>query len=149
MKFEDVIIRPFEASDTVKLSNIWLEASLRAHPFIGERRLMEQKALIEEQYLPGAQTWVATLNGQAAGFISLLDTFIGGLFVSPGHQGLGIGRKLVSHALNLKGELSLEAYTENVQAMGFYRSLGFQELSRRAIDDEGYPFENARLRLVG
>jgi putative acetyltransferase len=49
----------------------------------------------------------------------------------------------------LKGELSLEAYTENVQAMGFYRSLGFQELSRRAIDDEGYPFENARLRLVG
>ncbi|CDI08811.1 GNAT family N-acetyltransferase [Agrobacterium sp. CMT1] len=149
MKFEDVIIRPFEASDTVKLSNIWLEASLLAHPFIGERRLMEQKALIEEQYLPGAQTWVATLNGQAAGFISLLDTFIGGLFVSPCHQGLGIGRKLVSHALNLKGELSLEAYTENVQAMGFYRSLGFQELSRRAIDDEGYPFENARLRLVG
>lgn len=149
MKCEDVIIQPFEESDTVKLSKIWLEASLLAHPFIGERRLTEQRALIEEQYLPSAETWVATLNGQPAGFISLLDTFIGGLFVSPCHQGLGIGRTLVSHALGLKGELSLEAYTENVQAMGFYKAIGFQELSRRSTDDEGYPFENARLRLVG
>ncbi|MFF2324368.1 GNAT family N-acetyltransferase [Agrobacterium sp. NPDC058088] len=149
MKFEDVIIRPFEASDTVKLSDIWLEASLLAHPFIGESRLMDQRALIEKQYLPSAETWVATLDGEPAGFISLLDTFIGGLFVSPCRQGHGIGRNLVSHALRLKGELSLEAYTENVQAMGFYRAIGFQELSRRSTDDEGYSFENARLRLVG
>lgn len=82
MKFEDVIIRPFEASDTVNLSNIWLEASLLAHPFIGERRLMEQKALIEEQYLPGAQTWVATLNGQAAG-LSVCSTLSSAAYLFP------------------------------------------------------------------
>lgn len=149
MTNEDVLIRPFEAADTSKLSKIWFEASLLAHPFIGERRLMDQQALIEERYLPSAETWVATVSGQPAGFISLLETFVGGLFISPERQGLGIGRRLISHALTLKGELSLEVYTQNLRAMGFYRSLGFEELSRRPMDDEGYPYENAHLRLIG
>ena len=149
MDNEDVIIRPFAAPDTLALSEIWLEASLLAHPFIGEARLREQRRLIEERYLPNAETWVAVAGSRCAGFISLLDTFIGGLFVSPQQQGLGIGRRLVAHALALKGELSLEVYTGNMQAMGFYAALGFEEISRRPTDDEGYPFENARLRLIG
>lgn len=150
MKNDDVVIRPYEPEgDLKKLSRIWLDASLLAHPFIGERRLLEQQALIEDQYLPNAETWVACLNGQACGFISLLDSFVGGIFVSPDCQGLGIGRQLVSHALDLKSVIELEVYIDNRQAVAFYEKLGFQELSRRSRDDEGYAFENARLRLIG
>ena len=150
MKNHDVVIRPFApATDTQKLSCIWLDASLVAHSFIGERRLMEQRALIEDQYLPSAETWVASVSDQPSGFISLLDTFIGGIFVSPNRQGLGIGRQLIAHGLSLKGELSLEVYTENQQAVDFYKALGFEELSRRPMDADGYPFENAHLRLIG
>lgn len=149
MKFENTLIRPFEAADIVVLSKIWLEASLLAHPFIGERRLMEQRTLIEEHYLPEAETWVATIGGHPAGFISLLKTFVGGLFVSPDYQGLGIGRDLVTHAATLKGTLSLEVYTDNMGALAFYKAIGFRELSRRPVDDEGYPFENALLQLAG
>ncbi|WP_322994206.1 GNAT family N-acetyltransferase [Castellaniella sp.] len=150
MKNNDIVIRPFATgADTQKLSLIWLEASLISHSFIGERRLLDQRALIEDKYLPNAETWVAQLNDQPAGFISLIDTFIGGIFVSPNRQGLGIGRQLIGHALNVKGELTLEVYTQNTQAMGFYKAQGFQEISRRQFDDEGYPFENARLRLMG
>jgi len=150
MKNNDVVIRAYDPEgDLKKLSRIWLDASLLAHPFIGEQRLLEQRALIEDQYLPNAETWVACLSGQACGFISLLDSFVGGIFVSPDCQGLGIGRQLVLHALALKGELELEVYTDNRQAVTFYTKLGFQELSRRRLDDEGYAFENARLRLIG
>lgn len=146
----DVVIRPYWPEDDLKkLSRIWLDASLLAHPFIGEQRLLEQRALIEDRYLPNAETWVACMGGQACGFISLLQNFVGGIFVSPDRQGLGIGRQLISHALDLKGELELEVYTDNRQAMSFYTRLGFQELSRRRLDDEGYAFENARLRLIG
>lgn len=149
MKNHEVVIRPYApANDLKKLSRIWLDASLIAHPFIGERRLLEQRTLIEDQYLPNAETWVACMDGQPCGFISLLDTFIGGMFVSPDQQGLGIGRQLISHALALKGELELEVYADNQQAVAFYARLGFQELSRRPRDDEGYAFENARLRLI-
>lgn len=150
MKNHDVLIRPYASDDDLKkLSYIWLEASLLAHPFIGEQRLLEQRALIEDQYLPNSETWVACIRDQPNGFISLLDTFIGGIFISPAHQGLGIGRELIIHALDLKGMLELEVYTDNLQALAFYNKLGFQELSRRPVDDEGYAYENARLRLIG
>ena len=150
MENQDVVIRPFDAAtDLEKVSALWLEASLKAHPFIGVSRLMEQQRLIEDTYLPKAETWVACLDRTPAGFISLLDSFVGGIFIAPDRQGLGIGRKLVAHALDRKGELSLEVYVANEQAFGFYRSLGFREVSRRDLDDFGYPFPNAALHLKG
>lgn len=148
MNIKSIDIRPFDAAaDTQILSRIWLDASLLAHPFIGTQRLREQQRLIEDTYLPLSETLVAAQAGNPVGFISLLDSFIGGLFVAPAQQGKGIGRRLIAHALDLKGELSLEVYTANEQAMRFYRSLGFFEVSRRSTDDDGLPFENARLSL--
>lgn len=149
MKNENVVIRPFDAvSDLKRLSTIWFEASLKAHPFIGEERLIEQRKLIEEVYLPKAETSVAFLEGKAVGFISLLDCFIGGIFIAPEWQGHGVGRTLIADALARKGELSLEVYTDNEQAVRFYRRLGFQEVSRRAVDDFGFPFPNASLCIM-
>ncbi|MFT9325501.1 MAG: GNAT family N-acetyltransferase [Acetobacter sp.] len=150
MENHDLKIRPFSAdTDLKRLSDIWFDSSLKAHPFIGERRLVEQRRLIEEEYLPKAETWVACHEGEAVGFISLLGCFVGGIFVAPDHQGMGIGRKLISHALDQKGELSLEVYLANTQAMRFYTSFGFREVSRRDTDDFGYPFPNAVLYLKG
>ena len=148
MKNANVVIRPFDAAtDLERLSTIWFAASLKAHPFIGETRLTEQRRLIEETYLPEAETSVACLDGDAVGFISLLDCFIGGTFIAPGWQGHGIGRRLIADALARKGELALEVYTANERAVRFYRRLGFQEVSRRAVDDFGFPFPNASLRI--
>ncbi|WP_108262504.1 GNAT family N-acetyltransferase [Mangrovicoccus ximenensis] len=148
MKNANVVIRPFDAAtDLKRLSAIWFDASLKAHPFIGEKRLTEQRKLIEEEYLPKAETSVACLDGEAVGFISLLGSFIGGIFIAPDRQGHGIGRTLIADALTRKDELSLEVYTENEQAVRFYRALGFQEVSRRAVDDFGFQFPNAALRI--
>ena len=147
MKKMDLMIRAYRAADLEELSAIWFEASITAHAFVGEARLREQRLLIETVYLPNAETWVAIRDGEPAGFVSLLDDFIGGLFVSPRQQGAGIGRLLVSHALQLKGQLRLEVYTANSQAYAFYENLGFEEQSRRSEDDEGLPFENAQMLL--
>lgn len=148
MKYQNVVIRPFDAAvDIEKLSRLWLDASLKAHAFIGLRRLQEQRQLIETKYLPAAETWVACIKGEPAGFISLLDTFIGGIFIAPDQQGRGIGRMLIAHALARKGALSLEVYTRNQRAVRFYAALGFREMSRRPVDDNGLPFENAKMLL--
>ncbi len=148
MKNQNIDIRPFDAAtDTKTLSNIWFDASVKAHAFIGKERLTEQRQLVEQEYLPKAETWVAAHNGKAVGFISLLDSFVGAIFIDPVHQGMGIGRMLIAHALDRREELSLEVYTANEQALRFYLSLGFQELSRRDIDELGQPFPNATLHL--
>jgi len=149
MKFENITIRPFSvAEDTAILITIWLEATLKAHAFLGRERLLEQKELIEHKYLPMAETWVACRGHQPVGFISLLDAFVGGIFVSPECQGQGVGRKLIAFALEQKGELALDVYSANEQAFRFYLSLGFTEVSRRPFDDEGLPFELTHLRLT-
>lgn len=148
MTKNDVIIRPYDmATDTQALSEIWLEASRIAHPFIGQKRLLEQQLLIENVYLPSAETWVACRADVRLGFISLLDKFVGGIFIAPEQQGQGTGRQLIAYALEKKGELTLEVYTQNVQALRFYAGLGFEEVSRRPLDDEGLPFENVQLTL--
>ncbi len=150
MENKDILIRPYDAeTDLETLSTIWFEASLKAHPFIGKSRLIEQRRLIEEEYLPKAETSVACLERKTVGFISLLGSYIGGLFIAPDRQGLGIGRKLITHALNRTGELSLEVYTANEQAVRFYSTLGFREVSRRDIDDFGFPFPNTTFHLKG
>ena len=90
MKNDPLVIRPFDkATDIAPLSAVWFDASLAAHPFLGRARLLEQRKLIEDLYLPSSETWVACRHDTPVGFISLLDGFIGGLFVSPGCQGQG------------------------------------------------------------
>ena len=149
MTRDNIVIRPYEGADTKLLSDIWLSASRQAHLFLGEEKLQSQRQLIEAEYLPNSETWVACNRERPVGFIGLIEKFIGGLFVDPHVQGLGVGRLLVNHALTLKGSLELEVYAANENAVCFYSRLGFSEISRREQDDEGLPFENLRMRLAG
>lgn len=145
-----ILIRQYAAdTDLAALSSIWFQASMEAHAFIGEVRLSRQRLEVESIYLPNAETWVASAGDQPVGFVSLLGNFIGALFVDPAHQGRGIGAALVRHVAALRDELELEVYTHNAGALRFYEAQGFAEVSRRPLDSEGLPFENARLRFVG
>lgn len=146
MTQSDILIRAPRPGDHARLSAIWYAASREAHGFLGEDRLRAQRKLIETQYLPGSELWLACRQDRPVGFIGLLGAFIGGLFVAPEQQGQGIGRALVAHAAGLKGQLELEVYSANARACAFYRGLGFVEISRRPDDDEGLPFETLRLR---
>ena len=140
-------IRPYVPEDAPRLLAIWRAASEMAHPFFTAGQLDAQERLVADVYLSKAEIWVATRDGALIGFIGLLDSFIGGLFVAPGAQGSGVGRALVDHALKLKGALELEVYARNLQAQAFYRRLGFVECGRRATDDNGLPFTLIRMGL--
>ncbi len=139
-------IRAYAPDDTQRLLAIWHAASIKGHPFFTTDQLQEQARLVGEIYLPQAENWVATLAGEPVGFIGLMDSFIGGLFVDPVRHGLGIGRLLVEHALALKGELTLEVFALNLAAIGFYRHNGFVETGRRISEEHGLPLELIALR---
>lgn len=130
------IIRAYNADDQTACLDIWLRASQVGHPFLTEADLARQHHLVSEMYLPRAETWVAAVDGQIKGFIGLLGSHVGGLFVDPSIHGGGIGRMLLRHAAMLKGELTVEVYEAN-RAVGFYQRCGFQITGRRDQDDEG------------
>lgn len=118
-------IRKYKEEDVERLLEIWLESSSIAHDFLGLDQLKEQKNLIRDTYLPMAETWVVEEDGEIQGFISLLDHYVGGLFLHPDQQGLGIGRRLIEKAFQEKGFLTVGVYEKNLAARKFYERMGF------------------------
>lgn len=140
-------LRPYEASrDLERCLAIWRAASENAHAFLGSDQIRSDEEIVRERYMPMAEITVAERNGELAGFIAMLDGFIGGLFVSPEHHRHGIGKMLVQDAASRKGELEVEVYRENPRALAFYGSLGFREVGAKPLDDMGRLHALVRLK---
>ena len=130
-------IRKYKAEDMERLLEIWLESSSIAHDFLGLDQLKEQKNLIRDTYLPMAETWVVEEDGEIQGFISLLDHYVGGLFLHPDQQGLGIGRRLIEKAFQEKGFLTVGVYEKNLAARKFYERMGFLYENEEVQEETG------------
>jgi ribosomal protein S18 acetylase RimI-like enzyme len=140
-------IRPYDpATDQARVLDIWLVESRAGHPFLTEADLAAQRTLVRDVYVEPAETWVAIVDGRLDGFIGLLDSFIGGLFVDPQARRGGIGRALVQHAAAGKGTLTVEVYAANDAALAFSARLGFIPVGRREVDDEGRPLPLVQMR---
>lgn len=123
-------IRKTTPQDHYQLSAIWLESSLLAHDFIPEQYWKRNQKVMEEQYLPLAEVYVAEEKGIPVGFIALMDRHLAAIFVSPGRQGKGIGSLLLQHVKTLRPTLELKVYQKNDKSVGFYQSKGFEIVSQ-------------------
>ena len=117
------MIREFREGDLDEVMSIWLSGNREAHSFIPssffEDRFDEVSSAISK-----AEVYVFD-DGEVKGFIGLDGSYVAGLFVRSDSQGRGIGRDLLSHALSLKGNLSVHVFSRNEKAMRFYLRNGF------------------------
>ncbi|MFE4502476.1 GNAT family N-acetyltransferase [Rhodococcus sp. NPDC056743] len=125
-----VKIRPYQLTDEDAVIELWSQASKLAHPFLVGEGEGEREAKMRDVYLVNADNWVAETDDQVIGLLGLLGPEIGGLFVSPRAQRLGIGRLLVEHATTLHPAVTLEVYALNGSARRFYEIMGFEETGR-------------------
>lgn len=140
MHSTSVEVRPYEAGDRTSVIHIWRRSSEIGHPFLSDHELATQQHLVETVYLHSSEIWVAVSNGQCMGFVGLIDGFVGALFVAPDSHGKGLGTVLLRHAIQLKGDLSLEVYEQNRQATAFYLRHGFLITGREDQDSLGLPY---------
>lgn len=134
-------IRLSTESDTAALADIW-RASVRAtHGFISEADFLALDILVAEHYLPATRVWIVVDdNGRARGFLGLTGANVDSLFIDPASRGQGLGSELLAHANSIAGSLSVDVNEQNIQAVGFYRHMGFQPTSRSPVDDAGRPY---------
>ena len=92
------MLRKYEAEDLDDVLRVWAAASEIAHPFLSDEFQATARHDIANVFLPITETWVWESNGRVVGFISMLDNEIGGLFVDPKFQRVGLGQALVDHA---------------------------------------------------
>jgi len=139
------VIRKYAPEDREAVLGVWYESARVAHPFWTPEMFDRERQAIAEQFLPHAETYVYERMGTVVGFISLLDTEVGGLFVMPRHHGEGIGRALMDQARVSRAHLELDVFEANVIGRGFYERYGFHVVGERV--DKATGLRVLRLRL--
>ncbi|WP_085970180.1 GNAT family N-acetyltransferase [Blastopirellula marina] len=121
-------IRHYEDRDLEQLLEVWEAASELAHPFLTAEFQAMVRESIANVYLVKAETWVFEDNSHVVGFIALIGSEVGAIFVQPERQKLGIGRQLMDKAVQLRSELEVEVFVANSIGRAFYDRYGFVPL---------------------
>lgn len=131
------MIRHATNTDFYELAELYLDASLIAHPFIDPDYIARDMRHLREHRLPLEQAFLWEQQGDIAGYIALEGTRINGLFIKVEHQRKGIGRALVEHVKQLHDELRVKVFQENYQAQRFYFAMGFEILPEAEAPADG------------
>src|SRR5262245_708012 len=141
-------ISPVQPEDYPRVVEVW-EASTRAtHLFVREADIEIFKPLVREG-LPQSETLVCMrdVHGEVIGFMAVRGDEVESLFVHPDWRGKGVGRKLLTYAVETLGATALDVNEQNDQAIGFYRSMDFEVVGRSPVDGMGKPYPLLHLRL--
>lgn len=129
-----------------KLTALW-EASVRAtHHFLREADIENLKPYVTEGLACIKHLYVAVEADAPTAFIGIQDEKIEMLFVSPQHLRKGIGKRLVDMAVRNHGAVFVDVNELNPDARTFYEKLGFVEIGRREVDEQGNPFPIIEMR---
>lgn len=139
----DRVIREYQAADLSQVVAAWESGTAVAHPFLKEDFIAQERINISDVYMPNAETWVIEQDGQVIGFIALIDSEVGGLFVLSEHHGTGAGKALMDKARQLRGALEVEVFEANAIGRKFYVRYGFEKIDKGIHEPTG----NAVLRL--
>jgi putative acetyltransferase len=86
-------------------------------------------------------------SGTIRGFMGMAGNKMESLFLAPDFLRRGAGWRLVQHAQELYGELTVDVNEQNEAARAFYEACGFGVEGRSELDDEGRPYPLLHLRL--
>ena len=143
MKIEHVLPENY-----AEMLDVW-ENSVRAtHDFITEADIEFFKPIIIEQAFPSVTLrCVKSRNGSIIGFMGIHDSKVEMLFVSSDVFGKGVGKALLSHAIEQLGVNKVDVNEQNPKAISFYQHMGFKVVSRSPLDDMGKPFPLLHMTL--
>jgi putative acetyltransferase len=130
------------------LLEIW-EASVTAtHDFLTVENIQALKPCVSEA-IQSVGTLVTAVNeyGIAVAFMGVERDKIEMLFVAPQTRGTGIGRQLISYAVNELNARYVDVNEQNSRASGFYERMGFEVFGRSELDAQGNPYPLLRMRL--
>ncbi|HEY0604056.1 MAG TPA: GNAT family N-acetyltransferase [Herpetosiphonaceae bacterium] len=149
MQLQDGIF-PVTPEDFPRVVDVW-ESSVRAtHDFLTEADIQFYKPFVQSG-LPHVEHLLCMRDseGQVVGFIGVVKVKIEMLFIDPAWRGQGIGRRLLTHAVEVLGATLVDVNEQNPQAIGFYDRMGFEVIWRSERDGADKPFPILHLRLRG
>lgn len=141
-------ISPLEPEDYPRLVEVW-EASVRAtHHFVKESDIEIFRPMVRDVLPRLTLTCARAVDGAVVGFIAVSEGNVDMLFIHPDGRGQGIGRLLLTHAVESLAATTVDVNEQNEQAVGFYLRMGFEVVGRSELDGTGKPYPILHLRLA-
>lgn len=143
-------IRARVHADNPILLDLWHRSVRATHDFLSEDDIAQLLPQVRDRYLGAVDVWVyEDIDDRPLGFIGLVGAQVEMLFLDPRWRGQGIGTRLLDHARELRGALTVDVNEHNPQAHGFYRRYGFTDVGRSPLDGQGRPFPLIHMALHG
>lgn len=141
-----IMIRKIKVTDHPRLMEIWESAVLNTHDF-----LKEEDFLYYEEQLPVYFQHVTLFGfeqeGILIGFMGIAEGNLEMLFIDNKYRGAGIGKKLITYAIDNLQVTKVDVNEQNVQAVGFYEYMGFNIYKRSNLDGEGKEYLILHMQL--
>ncbi len=134
------MIRAIKVTDYPQLMKIWESAVINTHDFLKEEDFKYYK-----EQIPGYFEHVTLAGFEVdhvlVGFMGAAEGNLEMLFIHNDYRGQGIGKQLTQHGIDHLEVTKVDVNEQNLQAVDFYKHMGFQVLSRSALDGQGkeYP----------
>jgi putative acetyltransferase len=143
-----MIIRRAVATDRERLLEIWLRSVRATHTFLSEEDILSFLPIVRDVALAELEIWVlCSDSGLPVGFMGMSGSKVEALFLVPEFCRRGGGRRLIRHAQELMGELTVDVNEQNPAARLFYEACGFVTEGRSELDSTGRPFPLLHMRL--
>ena len=140
------MIRKIKVTDYPRLMEIWESAVLSTHDF-----LIEEDFLYYKERLPVYFQYVNLFGfeqeGILIGFMGIAEGNLEMLFIDNKYRGAGIGKKLITYAIDNLQVTKVDVNEQNVQAVDFYEYMGFNIYKRSNLDGEGKEYPILHMQL--
>ena len=143
-KFE---IKAYDQKYKQQILKVWEQSVLATHDFLTPTDFSEIKKLVQAINFNHFQVYCLTENDLVIGFIGVGDKKIEMLFLDPTYFGQGLGKMLLSFAINELSADKVDVNEQNARAVNFYKKLGFEIVERTEKDDQGKDYPLLRMKL--
>ncbi|MFD2744309.1 GNAT family N-acetyltransferase [Sphingobacterium populi] len=140
------MIRQIKEVDYPRLMEIW-EASVRAtHKFLSEIDFQYYKIRLPT-YFEHVSLFGYEKDNILIGFAGVALHNLEMLFIDATFRGIGVGKTLLTYAVENFGVTNVDVNEQNVQAVDFYKHMGFQTYMRTEVDDHGKHYPILKMQL--
>ena len=140
------MIRNIKVTDYPRLMEVWESAVLNTHDFLKEEDFLYYKKQLPK-YFQHVTLLGIEQEGAIVGFMGIAEGTLEMLFVDNHCRGTGIGKKLINYAIANLQVTRVDVNEQNIQAVGFYKHIGFNVLRRSELDGEGKEYPILHMQL--
>ena len=140
------MIRKIKVTDYPRLMEIWESAVLSTHDFLKEEDFLYYKERLPV-YFQYVNLFGFEQEGILIGFMGIAEGNLEMLFIDNKYRGAGIGKKLITYAIDNFQVTKVDVNEQNVQAVGFYEYMGFNIYKRSNLDGEGKEYLILHMQL--